>query len=134
MNIYVLSYAFTSLLTFLTFVLVKVKVSTMCLKCPLSTLCCHIQEGLIDKGFVCILCLLIACIWNYVSVLCAFISLVNAFAALMRVNKPKTVSVWLVLTVRSSHLYTYVCEYYHWLIADINRVYIGVGTGSGLFI
>ena len=78
----------------------------MCLKCTLSTLCCHIQEGLIDKGFACILCLLIACILNYVSVLCAFISLVNAFAALMRANKPETVSVGLILTVCSSHLYT----------------------------
>ena len=72
---------------------------------------------------------LIVCIWNYVSTSCTLNNLVNAYAALMRANKPETVSIVLILTVCSSHLYTYLYEHYSGSSATprlaISRVYIG---------
>ena len=72
------------------------------------------------------------------SAVCAFNCLVNAFAALMRANKSETVSIMLIFTVCSSHLYTCVYTYCHGSSAArgsaIIRVYIGVGIESGLFI
>ena len=72
------------------------------------------------------------------STLCTLNNLVNAYAALMRANKPETVSIVLILTVCSSHLYTYLYEHYNGSSATpglaISRVYIGVGIGLWLFM
>ena len=61
------------------------------------------------------------------STLCTLNNLVNVYAALMRANKPETVSIVLILTVCSSHLYTYLCEHYNGSSATpglaISRVY-----------
>ena len=61
------------------------------------------------------------------STLCTLNNLV--YAALMRANKPETVSIVLILTVCSSHLYTYLYEHYNGSSATpgltISRVYIG---------
>ena len=63
------------------------------------------------------------------STLCTLNNLVNAYAALMRANKPETVSIVLILTVCSSCLYTYLYEHYNGSSATpglaISRVYIG---------
>ena len=63
------------------------------------------------------------------STLCTLNNLVNVYAALMRANKPETVSIVLILTVCSSHLYTYLYEHYNGSSATpgltISRVYIG---------
>ena len=95
----------------------------------------HSLGFLDNKGCTCILCFLIAC-KNYVSAVCAFNSLV--YAALKRANKPETVSIVLILTVCSSQLCTCVNTMSHGSSATpgsaIDRVYIGVGTASGLFI
>ena len=69
------------------------------------------------------------------SAVCAFNCLVNAFAALMRANKPETVSIVLILTVCSSHLCTCVDiltgQVQHLDQPSIRKVYIGVGLNQG---
>ena len=63
------------------------------------------------------------------STVCTLNNLVNVYATLMRANKPETVSIVLILTVCSSHLYTYLYEHYNGSSAmpglTISRVYIG---------
>ena len=76
---------------------------------------CHVSRSFVGSEECACICVfhLIVCIWNYVSTLCTLNNLVNAFAALMRANKPETVSIVLILTVCSSHLYTYLYEHYN---------------------